>query len=66
MLCELCHKREATVHLTQQAPGIEAKELHLCESCFPAHGMSDYEQAVAAARLFKEDLPGDPEGPKQQ
>jgi len=34
MLCEKCHKREATVHLTSCVAG-ESGVIHLCEDCFP-------------------------------
>jgi protein-arginine kinase activator protein McsA len=55
MLCELCHQREATVHLTQKVPGKPAKKRHVCEDCFPTGGRI-YEQADNAARLFGSDL----------
>lgn len=32
MFCESCHKKEATVHLTQVIEG-NVKKLHLCEEC---------------------------------
>lgn len=42
MICESCHEKEATVHLTQVAEGA-VKKVHLCEDCaaksgFDIHG----------------------------
>ena len=42
MICEACHEKEATVHLTQVAGGA-VKKVHLCEECaaksgFDIHG----------------------------
>jgi protein arginine kinase activator len=42
MICESCHEKEATVHLTQVADG-SVKKVHLCEECaaksgFDIHG----------------------------
>lgn len=42
MICESCHEKEATVHLTQVAEGA-VKKVHLCEECaaksgFDIHG----------------------------
>jgi protein arginine kinase activator len=42
MICEACHEKEATVHLTQVADGA-VKKVHLCEECaaksgFDIHG----------------------------
>ena len=42
MLCESCHDKEATVHLTQVADG-SVEKIHLCEECasksgFDLHG----------------------------
>ena len=60
MLCELCHVNEATIHLTQQAPGELDEERHLCSHCFPVDG-TDADQLRAFARQFGEDLPPDVE-----
>ena len=32
MLCDICHKKQATVHLTEIVDDVMA-ELHLCEDC---------------------------------
>jgi protein-arginine kinase activator protein McsA len=32
MLCEMCHKREATVHIKEISGG-QTKVWHLCEEC---------------------------------
>lgn len=37
MLCESCHEKEATVHLTQVMDG-SVKKLHLCEECAAKSG----------------------------
>jgi protein-arginine kinase activator protein McsA len=64
MLCELCHTRDATVHLTQKAPGKEPRQRHLCQICFPSESMSDSEQAEAVLRFFQDERPGKPGKPK--
>ena len=33
MLCQICHEREASVHLTQDA-GADTVRVDLCERCF--------------------------------
>ena len=38
MLCESCHQKEATVHLTQVVDGKAAK-FHLCEECAAQKGI---------------------------
>jgi protein arginine kinase activator len=40
MLCNVCHKNEATVHLTQMLEG-EIKKMDMCESCAQVHGVDD-------------------------
>ncbi len=54
MLCEICRKREATVHLSSCTPG-EAVVRHrdFCESCVPFGSMSDEEQADALRKLLE-------------
>ncbi len=58
MLCEVCHKNEATVHLTQKRPGQPEEKRHLCAVCFPGEG-TDADQIRAAAKQFGMDLPPD-------
>ena len=51
MLCDLCNKREATVHLTQTVPREpEVKKRHLCEVCFAETGLDD---PMKLATLFR-------------
>lgn len=38
MLCQICGKKEATVHLTQMLNN-EVRKLHLCEQCAAASGI---------------------------
>lgn len=38
MLCENCHEKEATVHLTQVVDG-KAEKYHLCEDCAAQKGI---------------------------
>jgi protein arginine kinase activator len=33
MLCEKCGKNQATVHLQQQQPGGQKREMHMCQTC---------------------------------
>ncbi|HSU54910.1 MAG TPA: hypothetical protein VLT36_12705 [Candidatus Dormibacteraeota bacterium] len=60
MLCEICHKNEATIHLTQKTPGQSDKRRHLCAECFPEGG-TDADQIRAIAKRFGIDLPADVE-----
>lgn len=39
MLCQHCHKNEATIHLTEINEGVRS-ELHLCESCAQKEGIA--------------------------
>ena len=63
MLCELCHKLDATVHLVKKAPGKEPTKRHLCEVCFPADSMSDSEQAQKLLELFGDKPPDGMDSP---
>lgn len=38
MLCESCHEKEATIHLTQVVDG-HAEKFHLCEDCAAQKGI---------------------------
>jgi len=38
MKCEVCHKEEATIHLTQVIDG-NVNKLNLCQSCAQKHGI---------------------------
>src|SRR5690242_14782781 len=60
MLCELCQKREATVHLIHRAIGKVPRQLNVCEGCLPPEGMSESEQATAVLGLFERELPTGP------
>lgn len=39
MLCDNCHQRESSIHVTQVVEGT-ARELHLCEECAEASGLN--------------------------
>jgi hypothetical protein len=62
MLCEKCHKREATVHLTSNVPTetlTDHPELRglvghrdLCDVCFPFGSMSEEEREATLRELF--------------
>ena len=45
MLCENCHEKEATVHLTQIVDGKVAK-FHLCEACAEKKGVDVHGQPM--------------------
>ena len=45
MLCENCHKNEATVHLTQVVDG-EVTKAHLCEECAAQKGLDVHAQPL--------------------
>ena len=63
MLCEICHKREATVHVTSNVPTedlVDHPELEvlvghrdLCDVCFPFGSMSKRERDAAVRKLFE-------------
>ncbi|MCK5306087.1 MAG: UvrB/UvrC motif-containing protein [Candidatus Omnitrophica bacterium] len=38
MLCDICHKREATIHVTEIINN-EVQEIHVCEECAEKKGM---------------------------
>ncbi len=59
MLCEICKKREATVHLTEVIND-EVSELHICEECAEAKG-AQMQQHFGIADLLSGlvDLPHD-------
>lgn len=50
MLCEHCHEKEATVHLTQVINNT-VKKIHLCEECAQKSGV-DVHSPVALADLL--------------
>ena len=50
MLCEMCKKEEATVHLTKVADG-QVKKMHLCEACKEEMGI-DTESPSSITDLF--------------
>ena len=64
MLCEICQKREATVHLTSCTPG-EGSVGHrnFCEDCFPFGSMSHQEREAALRELFGVQSPDEPGKP---
>lgn len=39
MICDNCHQRESSIHVTQVVEG-NARELHLCEECAEASGLN--------------------------
>ncbi len=39
MQCQICHKNEATIHLTEINEGVRS-ELHICESCALEQGIA--------------------------
>jgi len=39
MQCQICHKKDATIHLTEITDGVRT-ELHLCESCAVQEGIA--------------------------
>ena len=53
MLCQKCHKNEATIHVQKIEDG-HVKSLHLCESCAAQHSMegSDLQGFNLAEVLF--------------
>jgi hypothetical protein len=73
MLCDICHKREATVHVTSNVPiedlvdhpKLEALvgERDVCDVCLPLASMSMEELKATVLRVFHvppADLPGEP------
>ena len=64
MLCEICKKREATIHLTESGRGPEVRHRDLCEECFPVEGMSESELKKKAIGLLQDEPPDAPEQPR--
>ena len=53
MLCEICHQREATVHLTLCTSGDDsAARRDFCEICLPFNSMTDEERNAAVRKLL--------------
>ena len=52
MLCENCHKNEATVHLTQVVDGTAAK-YHLCEACAAQKGIDVHADPVDLSGMME-------------
>ena len=50
MLCDICHKREATIHITEIIND-EVKELHVCQKCAEAESIK-MQQAFGMADLL--------------
>ena len=48
MLCNVCEKNEAKVHLTQMVEG-KIRKVDLCETCAKDKGIDD---ALRSARVF--------------
>jgi len=64
MLCELCKKRGATVHLTQKTAGRPDKKLDLCSVCFPLD-RSEKETTEMMGRLFMDKSSEEASGSEQ-
>lgn len=45
MMCQLCNKAQATVHLTEVSGNKEMQVFHICDDCSRAHGIG-YKLAV--------------------
>ena len=65
MICESCHEREATVHLTQVIDG-EVKKVHLCEECaaksgFDIHGPLSIQDILLGMGQTAGETPSGPE-----
>ena len=46
ILCEVCHERGATVHLSKKIAGQPDGELHLCDVCCPLNGSEKEDQEL--------------------
>jgi hypothetical protein len=63
MLCEICHKREATVHVTSNVPTEDLAghperealvgERDVCDVCLPLGNISREELEAMARKLFQ-------------
>ncbi len=52
MLCQVCKKHPATVHLTEIIEG-EKREIHLCEVCAHKQGMSPFTPSSFLSQLVE-------------
>jgi protein-arginine kinase activator protein McsA len=58
MLCELCHQRQAAVHITTIMPGKPERQRHFCKICLRVpDGEPDAEQLERALRLLGNQWP---------
>jgi protein-arginine kinase activator protein McsA len=64
MLCEICNKREATVHLTESGLGPETRHRDFCGVCFPCEGLSESELKKKAIGFLQDEPPDEPQKPK--
>ncbi|MFA5239677.1 MAG: UvrB/UvrC motif-containing protein [Phycisphaerae bacterium] len=68
MQCQICQKKEATIHLTEITDG-QRSEMHLCEHCAQEEGIAVKSQlsinellsGLLATQPADDDLLGDPE-----
>ncbi len=58
MLCDICHKNEATIHVTEIVNGM-VEEIHICEECAIKKGMMGKKFGLAdfLAELTDFDIP---------
>ena len=63
MLCDICHNREATVHLTLLESGERRTKRDVCTVCFPPT-LSETESNEMLQRLLAEKR-NQPAGPSQ-
>ncbi len=64
MLCEICNKREAIVHLTESGLGPETRHHDFCEECFPVEDISRTELKKQAIEFFHDEPPDEPQKPR--
>jgi protein arginine kinase activator len=66
MLCDICKKNEATIHLTQILEGSKVQKLDMCEPCakdkgvneFTGFSLADLQVGLGAAEEFRAEMPG--------
>jgi protein-arginine kinase activator protein McsA len=65
MLCENCHEREATVHVTDLTDGLVLARHDFCEICSPIRSMSREELNAERTKLLGGNDPDKDHGPEQ-
>ena len=63
IVCDQCHERTATVHLTNKVDGHPDREMHLCNVCCPLNRSEKEDQQTLNKFLHQMSPPGHDDRP---